>query len=194
MVKNITNDRDPNLILHLIKSCENYALTEKESLETIDKILDKDVSRRTYYNYKKKLYDKEMIQKIKGTIYDTQALRCLILDIEDADKEKSVEADKQVAEQLPDRPDIFHDTERYKRELDEVEKTKSMVIEFENQKYESIQKLKEIPKNAKIRKEYIKCGKVNCNDCQHGPYYYAYWKDTISKKLKKKYLGSMDPR
>ncbi len=74
MVKNITNDRDPNLILHLIKSCENYALTEKESLETINKILDKAVSRRTYYNYKKKLYDKEIIQGLKGSIYDTQAL------------------------------------------------------------------------------------------------------------------------
>ena len=173
---------------------KTYALTEKESLETINKILDKDISRRTYYNYKKKLYDKEMIQKIKGTIYDTQAIRCLIFDIEDADIEKSLEADKLVAEQLPDRPDIFHDTERYKGELEEVEKTKSMVIEFENQMYESIQKFKEIPKNAKIRKEYIKCGKENCNYCPHGPYYYAYWKDTITKKLKKKYLGSMDPR
>ena len=156
--------------------------------------MDKDISRRTYYNYKKKLYDKEKIQKIKGSIYDTQAIRCLIFDLEDADKEKNVEADKLVAEQLPDRSDIFHDTERYKRELEEVEKTKSMVIECENQKYESIQKFKETPKNAKIRKEYIKCGKENCNDFPHGPYYYAYWKDTISKKLKKKYLGSMDPR
>ncbi len=84
-----------------------------------------------------------MIQKIKGTIYDTQALWCLIFDLEDADKEKSVEADKLVAEQLLDRSDIFHDTERYKRELEEVEKTKSMVIEFENQKYESIQKFRD---------------------------------------------------
>ena len=116
-MENIHNNRNQNLILHLIKSCENYDLTEEESLETINKILDKDISRRTYYNYKKKLYDKEKIQKIKGSIYDTQALRCLIFDLEDADKEKNVEADKLVAEQLPDRSDIFHDTERYKREL-----------------------------------------------------------------------------
>jgi hypothetical protein len=29
-------------------------------------------------------------------------------------------------------------------------------------------------------------------DCQyerHGPYYYAYWKDPETKKLKKKYIG-----
>ena len=46
---------DKKFVLHLIKSCENYDLSEKESLETINKILDKDISRRTYYNYKKKL-------------------------------------------------------------------------------------------------------------------------------------------
>ena len=110
-MENIPNNRNQNLILHLIKSCENYELTEKESLETINKILDKDISRRTYYNYKKKLYDIEMIQKTKGTIYNTQAIRCLIFDLEDADKEKSVEADELIAEQSPDRIDIFHDTE-----------------------------------------------------------------------------------
>ena len=95
-MENIHNNRNQNLILHLIKSCENYALSEKESLETISEILNKDVSRRTHYNYKKKLYDIEMIQKIKGSIYDTQAIRCLIFDLEDANQEKSVEANKLV--------------------------------------------------------------------------------------------------
>jgi hypothetical protein len=27
----------------------------------------------------------------------------------------------------------------------------------------------------------------------HGPYYYAYWKDPESKKLKKKYIGDHMP-
>jgi len=39
-----------------------------------------------------------------------------------------------------------------------------------------------------IRKEYINCGKEICQH-KHGPYYYAYWKDPESKKLKKKYIG-----
>jgi hypothetical protein len=52
---------------------------------------------------------------------------------------------------------------------------------------------KSIPKNATIRKEYIKCGKDACED-KHGPYYYAYWKDPESKKLKKKYLGDHMPK
>jgi hypothetical protein len=46
-----------------------------------------------------------------------------------------------------------------------------------------------IPKNATIRKEFVKCKKPNCYHRKHGPYYYAYWKDPETKKLKKKYIG-----
>ena len=46
-----------------------------------------------------------------------------------------------------------------------------------------------IPKNATIRKEYVRCKKPNCRRNQHGPYYYAYWKDTETEKLRKKYIG-----
>jgi hypothetical protein len=46
---------------------------------------------------------------------------------------------------------------------------------------------KSIPEYATIRKEYIKCGKEMCQ-YKHGPYYYAYWKDPESKKLKKNTL------
>lgn len=48
---------------------------------------------------------------------------------------------------------------------------------------------KSIPNNATIRKEYVKCRRPNCHRKQHGPYYYAYWKDPETKKLKKKYIG-----
>jgi hypothetical protein len=53
-------------------------------------------------------------------------------------------------------------------------------------------RIKSIPENATIRKEYIKCGKDICEQ-KHGPYYYAYWKDPESKKLKKKYIGDHMP-
>jgi hypothetical protein len=46
-----------------------------------------------------------------------------------------------------------------------------------------------IPENATIRKEYVKCKKPNCRRKQHGPYYYAYWKDAETKKLRKGYIG-----
>jgi hypothetical protein len=48
---------------------------------------------------------------------------------------------------------------------------------------------KSLPKNATIRKEFVKCKKSNCCYESHGPYYYAYWKEHGTKKLKKKYIG-----
>src|ERR1700752_1026653 len=44
----------------------------------------------------------------------------------------------------------------------------------------------EIPSNASIRQEYVKCGNPDCQNL-HGPYLYAYWKE--DKKLKKRYVG-----
>ena len=45
---------------------------------------------------------------------------------------------------------------------------------------------REIPPNATIRQEYVKCGNPDCQN-SHGPYLYVYWKQ--DKKLKKKYVG-----
>jgi hypothetical protein len=44
----------------------------------------------------------------------------------------------------------------------------------------------EIPLNATIRKEYVKCGNPDCEK-SHGPYLFAYWKQ--DKKLNKRYIG-----
>jgi hypothetical protein len=44
----------------------------------------------------------------------------------------------------------------------------------------------EIPHNATIRQEYVKCGNPDCQN-SHGPYLYAYWKQ--DKKLRKLYVG-----
>ena len=44
----------------------------------------------------------------------------------------------------------------------------------------------EVPSNATIRQEYVKCGDPDCQN-SHGPYLYAYWKQ--DKKLKKRYVG-----
>jgi hypothetical protein len=43
-----------------------------------------------------------------------------------------------------------------------------------------------IPVNATIRQEYVKCGNPDCQNL-HGPYFYAYWKQ--DKKLNKRYIG-----
>ncbi|MGB6527894.1 MAG: hypothetical protein WBF33_07280 [Candidatus Nitrosopolaris sp.] len=44
----------------------------------------------------------------------------------------------------------------------------------------------EIPPNATIRQECVKCGSPDCQNL-HGPYLYAYWKQ--DKKLRKRYVG-----
>jgi hypothetical protein len=44
----------------------------------------------------------------------------------------------------------------------------------------------EIPPNATIRQEYVRCGNPDCQN-RHGPYLYAYWKE--DKKLEKRYIG-----
>ena len=44
----------------------------------------------------------------------------------------------------------------------------------------------EIPPNATIRQEYVKCGNPDCQN-SHGPYLYAYRKQ--DKKLNKRYVG-----
>ena len=36
----------------------------------------------------------------------------------------------------------------------------------------------EIPPNATIRQEYVRCGNPDCQK-SHGPYLYAYWKGSI---------------
>jgi hypothetical protein len=92
-------------------------------------------------------------------------MRCLLLDLEETDPKMSLKADSLVPQQLPDRKDIFHDPQIQKAELEEVEKTKHMIAQLENQMDQPLQRYKEIPKNANIREEFIKCGKQSCNDC-----------------------------
>jgi hypothetical protein len=60
-----------------------------------------------------------------------------------------------------------------------------------NYKKTTIKNYESVPSNATIREEYIKCGNYSCYR-EHGPYYYAYWRE--EGKLHKKYLGKYDPR
>jgi hypothetical protein len=193
------SDKEQQFLLYLIKSCEIYGdLNEKESIGAINKTLCKDISRRTYYNYKKKLYDKEIITKLKDTMYDTKEMKCLLLECEETNKIGSLRADKLIADQFPNRKDLFHNQDN---QIEEMEKTNKR-IELINTKFEdSINSVllnsQSIPDNATIREEFIKCGKDSCNNCLHGPYFYAYWKDKTKdnkSKLRKKYLGTSDPR
>jgi hypothetical protein len=70
-----------------------------------------------------------------------------------------------------------------------AEKSRRFIDKIESKKQSSISRARSVPRNATIRQEYIKCGKTPCYHGKHGPYYYAYWKDPETKKLRKKYIG-----
>jgi hypothetical protein len=74
-----------------------------------------------------------------------------------------------------------------------IEKSTKFLIKMKSRRLACTNRAKTIPENATIRKEYIKCGKHICQQ-EHGPYYYAYWKNPESKKLKKKYIGNHMPK
>jgi hypothetical protein len=69
-----------------------------------------------------------------------------------------------------------------------TERTTRFINKIKLRRLACANRAKSIPKNATIRKEYIKCGKEVC-EYKHGPYCYAYWKDPESKKLKKNTLA-----
>jgi len=74
-----------------------------------------------------------------------------------------------------------------------TERATKFINKMKSRQVACTNRAKSIPENATIRKEYIKCGKEICEQ-KHGPYYYAYWKDPESKKLKKKYIGDHMPK
>lgn len=192
--KNFKEKEKP--ILYLIKSCENYDLTERESVNSINKVLgEKSISRRTYYNYKKKLYDSQTFGLLKNSCYNTIGVKLFILDDILNDIELTKKADKLIGQQFPKRKQVLEDEEKQKEELNRImNRAQSDINKFHEMETRRARISSTLPENHTIREEFVKCGKEFCLHCPHGPYYYAYWKDSVTKKLKKKYLGVIDPR
>ena len=74
-----------------------------------------------------------------------------------------------------------------------IERSTKFINKMKARQLACANRAKSISENATIRKEYVGCGKEMCQH-KHGPYYYAYWKDPESKKLKKKYIGDHMPK
>jgi len=92
---------------------------------------------------------------------------------------------------LMKRIDILHERVNKLVAKAESEGLKSEA-KIESEQLTSASNCRNLPSNATIRKEYVRCGKSDCSRCKHGPYYYAYWKDD-SGKLRKKYIGKYPP-
>ncbi|MDN5847920.1 MAG: hypothetical protein L0H53_16795 [Candidatus Nitrosocosmicus sp.] len=190
---------------NLIRSCEYYDLTEKQSMELINKGLSTQISRSTYYNYKKRLYQDEKFQSLRKSVYNSKLLKCLMLYFDERSEPDGFNIDKPISEQFPDRQNIFETTKEQNEQILKVNKKirSNFCLPEEDIKSSNsnLTRVNQLPKNYTLREEYIRCGKektYKCKSCRHGPYYYAYWREKLPEQnksiLRKKYLGTIDPR
>ncbi len=174
------SDKEQKLLLQLMKSCEYYRLSEKQSIGSINNILNRNISRRSYYIYKRKLNSHDVFSRLKESIYNSPLDRLSLLLLNDnVDSEVRTKVNKLIADQFPDKekpsfllPSQYcdGDNENMKDKVKDILTKNRHFKEMENL---SKKRLNSIPKNVKIRVEFIKCGKVACNLCPHGPYYYT---------------------
>lgn len=193
-------------LMELIKSCEYYDLTEKQSLELINGKLTDPISRSTYYNYKKKLYQDEKFISLKKSIYKSKLLRGLLLYFDEQDEPDGYDITKLILEKFPDRKDIFDIAEEQQDKINGIHnRVKSNFCNWDNLNNitSNLTRVNHLPVKYTLREEYVRCGKqkngkCKCNSEKHGPYYYAYRREKLPTQnksiLRKRYLGTIDPR
>jgi hypothetical protein len=179
-------------MVQLIITCELRDLTEEESLSFIKRKLGTSISRRTFYAFKKVLYQAQILKKT-GSFLPNLGPRKL----ERLFPEKTyLNSENELSKKYSNIIDLDFIPESSYRVFSDASRTISHSRDF----FGRLNKLKEtsrknyesVPEKATIKKEYIKCGNASCRRCRHGPYYYAYWRD--QGKRFKKYLGKYDPR
>jgi hypothetical protein len=200
MVTSKLSDKEKQILLYIITNCEIYHLNEEEALKYIKNNFSRTISRRTYYNYKNKVYENhEKKSPYSGLLKmlnfkGSKELINLSLMFEkhnmvqDGIKANIRLEDFDRLDRLPKFYEKLHDGSGAI-----IKQTENFLEILEKSRQLEIRNNQSIPDNATIREEYVKCGKSLCFGCKHGPYYYAYWKDENSK-LKKKYLGQHNRR
>ena len=169
------------LLKKLILYSELFDLSIDETLEYIKEKIGKSIGKRTYYYYKNKF----SIKKYQN-----------ILELYLSHGEFLIKYSNKVDE-TKYYPNLMY-LERYfvnyySNLNKEIINSYYSLVDFGFTLQASEKKYEHIPLGATVREEFVSCCKSYCN-LKHGPYYYAYWRDKKSKKLKKKYLGKFDPR
>ena len=131
-------------------------------------------------------------------------MKCLLLYLDESNEPDGFYIDKLISEQFPDRHNIFEITEEQEGRILKINKkikSNFCLLDISNGLLSNLTRVNGLPKNYTLTKEYIRCGKQKsnkCKSCPHGPYYYAYWREKSlgqnKSRLKKKYLGTIDPR
>lgn len=199
------SNKEKLILSYLITNCEIYQLNEKEALKYIKDKFSKSISRRTYYNYKNIVYrDHSKNSPYFGLLrfHDSKQRSKDMTSISIMSYRERIIRDGLINGNSSSRYE-FSKLDNHKLSLKKMyEKAGSIIklgekllVKMDAKRQITNRNFQSIPNNATIRKEYIKCGKDLCLGCEHGPYYYAYWRDeNNAKKLKKKYIGRNDPR
>ena len=199
------SNKEKQILSYLITNCEIYQLNENESLKYIKEKFRQSISRRTYYNYKSQMYkDHDKSAPLFGLFrfheskHRSKGMASLSLIshrermIRDGLLNKNISSHDEFSRLDDPELSLGKIREKARYLIKEGEK---VLVKINSKIQTASRNFESIPKNATIRKEYIKCGKEFCLRCEHGPYYYAYWRDEKNdRKLKKKYIGKRDPR
>lgn len=87
--------------LRLIKSCE-YTISEKQSVECTNKILNRNISGKTYHTYKRKIYSHNVFNKQKESIYNSHLDKLSIFYLNnDVGSKARTKVNKLIADQFP---------------------------------------------------------------------------------------------
>ena len=188
------SEADKKFVKLLILDCENFHLNQNESLAYISKKLNRKISRISYYNCKKEtsandfyvcFFSHSGFEKSFSIFHNiTQRTRILNSSTDARIRSHNVWNDPEFVSKYYGR--FFTDAYAI------IERTKHLSERLNSQQALSSRNYKSIPSSATIREEYVKCGSPYCSRCEHGPYYYGYWKE--NGKLMKKYIGKYDPR
>ena len=187
------SDTEKDHLKIIIMDAEINHLNVKESLEYIKKRFGKSISRQTYYNYKSKIYENIKYNPKNKSKWILDLPRFALID-ERLKMEKDKYYHKIINSSNTDHGnDLLDFIPEYWYKLwskveNQIKDSTKLLKRLDNRQRRTKDN---VPSNATIRQEYVKCGKPSCK-IEHGPYYYAYWKDN-NKKLKKKYLGKNNP-
>jgi hypothetical protein len=177
----------------IIMDAEINHLNEQESLEYIKKRFSKSISRKTYYDYKHKVYENIRYNPKNKSKWILDLPRFALIE-----QRLKIEKDNYYGDIINSSkhwnslnyiPNYCH--KLWTKVEYQIQDATNLLHKLENDEKRTKDNFSNVPSNATIRKEYVKCGKLSC-EIKHGPYYYAYWKDS-NKKLKKKYLGKYNP-
>ena len=180
---------------YLIINCELCNLNEIESLTYIQKNFGKTISRRTYYKYKQRIHQGIPCSQRYTPLISRQErnnnsnMRKYYLQIQ---KIRMQDSHHELSDIMLSTTPTIEIPLYYKKMLYSskiIERSKKLFSKIRDRDNAIIIREKEIPNNATIRREYVKCNRETCRTCEHGPYFYAYWRDE-KQKLRKKYLGT----